>query len=84
MLVVFGAAVVGVLVEAFVPRSSRRAIQLVLALGSLLAAFILTIVVASNNSIFAEGSPGHVAARARSRSTGPPCSSRAPSWCSPS
>ena len=62
MLVVFSAAVVGVLVEAFVPRPVRRAVQLVLALGSLLAAFILTIVVASNNTIFADGSPGHVAA----------------------
>ena len=34
MLVVFGAAVAGVLVEAFAPRSSRRAAQLVLTLGS--------------------------------------------------
>ena len=62
MLVVFSAAVVGVLVEAFMPRPVRRAVQLVLALGSLLAAFILTIVVAANNTIFADGSPGHVAA----------------------
>ena len=62
MLVVFTAAVVGVLVEAFVPRPVRRTVHLVLALGSLLAAFILTIVVASNNTIFADGSPGHVAA----------------------
>ena len=62
MLVVFSAAVVGVLVEAFVPRPVRRAVHLVLALGSLTAAFILTIVVASNNTIFADGSPGHVAA----------------------
>ena len=46
MLVVFGAAVVGVLVEAFVPRPVRRTVHLVLALGSLAAAFILTIVVA--------------------------------------
>ncbi|MGH3420862.1 MAG: NADH-quinone oxidoreductase subunit NuoN, partial [Streptosporangiaceae bacterium] len=62
MLVVFGAAIVGVLVEAFAPRSSRRAAQLVLALGSLIAAFILTIVVAATHSLFAAGSPGHVAA----------------------
>src|SRR5215467_6748557 len=62
MLVVFGAAVVGVLVEAFTPRRLRRAVHLVLALGSLAAAFILTIVVAATDSIYAKGSPGHVAA----------------------
>jgi NADH-quinone oxidoreductase subunit N len=63
MLVVFGAAVAGVLVEAFAPRSSRRAVQLVLTLGSLLAAFILTIVVAATHSLYVAGSPGHVAAQ---------------------
>src|SRR6201994_4108371 len=62
MLVVFGAAVAGVLVEAFAPRSARRAAHLVLTLGSLIAAFILTIVVAATPSLFAAGSPGHVAA----------------------
>src|SRR6266702_2268977 len=63
MLVVFGAAVAGVLVEAFAPRSSRRAAHLVLTLGSLIAAFILTIVVAATHSLYAAGSPGHVAAQ---------------------
>jgi NADH-quinone oxidoreductase subunit N len=62
MLVVFLAAVVGVLVEAFVPRPSRRAAHLILSLGSLAAAFILTIVVAASHSLYAAGSPGHVAA----------------------
>jgi proton-translocating NADH-quinone oxidoreductase chain N len=62
MLVVFGAAVVGVLAEAFVPRPFRRAVHMVLALGALLAAFILTIVVAASTTIFADGSPGHIAA----------------------
>jgi proton-translocating NADH-quinone oxidoreductase chain N len=61
MLVVFGAAVAGVLVEAFTPRARRRAVQLVLTLGSLAAAFVLTIVTASS-SIFDHGSPGHIAA----------------------
>ncbi len=61
MLVVFGAAVAGVLVEAFAPRALRRPIHVVLALGGLAAAFVLTIVVASS-SIFKSGSPGHVAA----------------------
>jgi NADH-quinone oxidoreductase subunit N len=62
MLVVFGAAVAGVLVEAFTPRPARRAVQLVLTLGALVVAFILTIAVAAGHSIYANGSPGHVAA----------------------
>jgi proton-translocating NADH-quinone oxidoreductase chain N len=62
MLVVFGAAIVGVLVEAFVPRPNRRPVQLVLSLGGLAAAFVWTIVIGATHSIFANGSPGHVAA----------------------
>jgi proton-translocating NADH-quinone oxidoreductase chain N len=62
LLVVFGAAVVGVLVEAFAPRPLRRTIQLVLTLGSIAAAFILTVIVAGTHKIFANGSAGHVAA----------------------
>ncbi|MGH3256209.1 MAG: NADH-quinone oxidoreductase subunit NuoN [Streptosporangiaceae bacterium] len=62
MLIVFGAAVVGVLVEAFTPRYMRRTVQVVLTLGSLLAAFALTIVVASSRTIFAGGAAGHIAA----------------------
>ncbi len=62
MLVVFGVAVAGVLVEAFVPRTARRPIQMTLALGGLAAAFVLTIVVATTSHIFAGGSPGHIAA----------------------
>ena len=62
MLIVFGAAVVGVLVEAFAPRSVRRGVHLVLTLGSLAAAFVLTVVVAASRTIFAGGSPGHIAA----------------------
>jgi proton-translocating NADH-quinone oxidoreductase chain N len=63
MLIVFAAAVAGVLVEAFVPRPYRRTVHLILALGSLAAAFIMTIVVAGNHKIFADGSPGHIAAQ---------------------
>ena len=61
MLVVFGAAVAGILVEAFTPRPLRRPVQLTITLVSLLAAFVLTIVIASF-SIFKKGSPGHIAA----------------------
>jgi len=62
MLVVFGAAIVGVLVEAFVPRPQRRSAHLVITLGSLLAAFVWTCVIAGSSTIFAKGSAGHVAA----------------------
>ena len=45
MLVVFGAALLGVLVEAFVPRRSRRIVQVVLSLGSLVVALAVLLVV---------------------------------------
>ncbi|HEY3734197.1 MAG TPA: NADH-quinone oxidoreductase subunit NuoN [Streptosporangiaceae bacterium] len=62
MLLVFGLAVAGVLVEAFAPRPVRRPIHLVLTLGGLTVAFVLTVVVASSKSLFSGHSPGHVAA----------------------
>jgi proton-translocating NADH-quinone oxidoreductase chain N len=62
MLVVFGAAVVGVLVEAFAPRDLRRAIHLVVTFGALVAAFVWTCVIAASSTIFAHGSAGHSAA----------------------
>src|SRR5262245_6993311 len=48
LLIVFGAALVGVLVEAFVPRERRYLVQTVLALLGLLAAFVAVILVAGN------------------------------------
>jgi proton-translocating NADH-quinone oxidoreductase chain N len=62
MLVVFGAAVVGVLVEAFVPRAFRRAVHLLITFGSLAAAFAWTCVIYESGKLFANNSPGHVAA----------------------
>jgi NADH-quinone oxidoreductase subunit N len=62
MLLVFGVAVAGVLVEAFAPRSLRRVLHISLALAGLAGAFVLTVVVAATSSIFAHGSPGHIAA----------------------
>ena len=62
MLLVFGLAIAGVLVEAFVPRPRRRVVHLVLTLGGLTAAFVLTVVIAATSSLFANGSPGHIAA----------------------
>ena len=48
MLIVFCVAVVGVLVEAFVPRSARYAAQVTLALAGLIAAFVAVIQVAKS------------------------------------
>src|ERR1700678_4163132 len=62
MLVVFGAALAGVLIEAFAPRPLRRPMHLVVTLGALAAAFVWTIVIASDKKIFGGGTVGHVAA----------------------
>ncbi len=45
MLIVFGVAVAGVLVEAFIPRRGRYTAQVALTLGGLVAAFVAVIVV---------------------------------------
>src|SRR5690349_8125162 len=46
IFIVFGVAVVGVLVEAFLPRRARYGAQVLLALGGLIAAIAAVIVVA--------------------------------------
>ncbi|MBV8966397.1 MAG: NADH-quinone oxidoreductase subunit NuoN [Mycobacteriaceae bacterium] len=46
MLIMFGAAVAGVLVESFVPRSMRYRIQLALSLGASVAALVAVVLVA--------------------------------------
>src|SRR3954470_5128087 len=48
LLIVFGVALVGVLVEAFLPRERRYVVQTVLALVGLLAAFVGVILVAGD------------------------------------
>lgn len=48
MLIVLGVAVVGVVVEAFLPRQHRYAAQLVLSLGGLVAAFVAVVGLARN------------------------------------
>jgi NADH-quinone oxidoreductase subunit N len=45
MLVIFGAAVVGVVVEAFVARQSRYLVQTVLAVVAVVTALVLTVLV---------------------------------------
>src|SRR3712207_3603114 len=46
MLILFGAAILGVLVEAFLPRQRRYATQLVLSLGGIAAAFAAVVLLA--------------------------------------
>jgi NADH-quinone oxidoreductase subunit N len=46
IFIVFGVAVAGVLVEAFLPRRTRYVTQVLLALGGLIAAFVAVIIVA--------------------------------------
>ncbi len=57
ILIVLGAAVVGVLVEAFVPAEHRRPAQVVVALGGLVAALVTVVALAHDgtNRLVAEG-----------------------------
>jgi NADH-quinone oxidoreductase subunit N len=55
MLIVFGVAIVGVLVEAFLPRSWRYAVQVVLSIGALIAALVFTVRLAGTRHVAAEG-----------------------------
>ncbi|MGY4652691.1 NADH-quinone oxidoreductase subunit N [Mycobacterium sp. URHB0021] len=57
MLIVFGVAVVGVLLEAFLPRERRYSAQLVLGLVGLVAAFVAVVVLARD----LHGGPGRQA-----------------------
>ena len=55
LLIVFGVAVVGVLIEAFVPRDARRPLQISLALGGLAAAFVAVVLQADERNLAAAG-----------------------------
>jgi NADH-quinone oxidoreductase subunit N len=70
MLIIFGVAVVGVLAEAFLPRSARYPTQLVLAIGGQLAALAAVI----KDAVDLHATQGQSAAVGAIR----PCSSRAP------
>ncbi|HWY00871.1 MAG TPA: NADH-quinone oxidoreductase subunit NuoN [Mycobacterium sp.] len=67
MFIVFGLAVAGVLVEAFVPRRIRYGAQVTLALGGLVAAFIAVIVV--SRSVAPSGQSAVLGAMAIDRPT---------------
>ncbi|MGB3770188.1 MAG: NADH-quinone oxidoreductase subunit NuoN [Rhodococcus sp. (in: high G+C Gram-positive bacteria)] len=56
MIVVLAAAVIGVLVEAFVPGERRRVTQVILSLGSLAVAFVAVIAVSGTRAVAAAGS----------------------------
>ncbi|MGO4200281.1 NADH-quinone oxidoreductase subunit NuoN [Rhodococcus sp. TAF43] len=56
MLIVFGVAVVGVLVEAFGPRRIRYATHVVLALGGLAAAFVAVVALSGKRAVAVSGS----------------------------
>ena len=55
LLVVFAFALVGILVEAFVPRERRYGIQVALTLVGLVAAFLAVVLVAVNNQVATAG-----------------------------
>ena len=55
MLILFGAACVGVLLEAFLPRRVRHPVQLTLALVSLVAALVAVILTRSTRTVTAGG-----------------------------
>jgi NADH-quinone oxidoreductase subunit N len=56
ILIVFGAALVGVLVEAFVPAARRTVLHLVTGLAALVGAFVAVVILAGNHRTLAEGS----------------------------
>ena len=56
ILIVLGAAVLGVLVEAFLPASLRRNAQLVITFGALVAAFVAVVLARGTQQIVAMGS----------------------------
>jgi NADH-quinone oxidoreductase subunit N len=67
MLIVFGAAIVGVLVEAFLPRQLRYGAQVTVALGGLIAAFVGVVVL--TRSVSPAGRPAVLGAIAIDRPT---------------
>lgn len=58
LLIVFGVAVVGVLIEAFVPRRARSALHVPLVLAGLVAAFVAVVMSAGTSNVAAEGAIG--------------------------
>jgi NADH-quinone oxidoreductase subunit N len=62
MLIVFGAAIIGVVVEAFVPRERRHVVQVTLAVVALLAAVVAIVVARDHQGLtmgISDGATGH-------------------------
>jgi NADH-quinone oxidoreductase subunit N len=55
LLVVFGVACLGVVVEAFAPRSARYPAQVVLTLGGLVAALVGVVLIARDSEVYQDG-----------------------------
>ncbi|WP_107704505.1 NADH-quinone oxidoreductase subunit NuoN [Nocardioides allogilvus] len=55
LLVVFGAACLGVVVEAFAPRAVRYGAQVLLSLGGLAAATVSVVLIARDSEVYADG-----------------------------
>jgi NADH-quinone oxidoreductase subunit N len=55
ILIIFGVAVLGVMVEAFVPRERRYIVQTLLSVAGLVAALVATIMVAANLPVVGDG-----------------------------
>jgi NADH-quinone oxidoreductase subunit N len=55
MLIVFGVAIAGVLVEAFMGRAGRYQVQLIIAVAGLIAAFVSVVSLAGDYAVTAEG-----------------------------
>ncbi len=55
MLIIFGVGLVGVLVEAFVPRGLRHVTQVVITLAGIVAAFVSVVVLAGTHRVVVEG-----------------------------
>jgi NADH-quinone oxidoreductase subunit N len=56
ILIVMGAGLVSVLVEAFIPRRGRRPVQLIVVFVSLIAAFVMVLLASGTRTVTAEGS----------------------------
>ena len=54
MLIIFGAAILGVLVEAFLPASRRRMTQIVLAVSGLVGSLVAVVLLAGTSTLVAE------------------------------
>ncbi|MFM1818805.1 MAG: hypothetical protein RIS61_403, partial [Actinomycetota bacterium] len=58
ILILLGAGVISVLLEAFLPRNARRPLQLILVFGSIILSFVYVVVNSEATSILTEAELG--------------------------